>query len=186
MPRRGGRVRRPLVGLALSLACVGPAGCGADRAPHDAAPPVAGPRPPHGAFAATVERVVDGDTFVARRDGRRLRVRLIGVDAPESVRPGAPVDCYGPEAARLLRDLLPRGVALRAAYQGEPRQDRFGRELWDVWLGDGRFLQAELVRAGAAGPHPYPPQTRYADLLDGLDVRARRAGAGRYGACPAQ
>ena len=112
---------------------------------------VGDPTAPARAFGATVERVVDGDTFIAVRRGERLRVRLIGVDAPESVKPGAPVECWGPESSRLLTRLLPVGTRVRAAYQDGGKLDRYGRHLWDVWLPDGRFLQAKLVRRGACG-----------------------------------
>lgn len=145
----------------------------------------AGERPsaPDGAFAARVVRVVDGDTFVARRDGRDLRVRLIGIDAPESVKPGAPVGCFGPEASRVLRRLLPAGSPVRAAYEPGGRRDRFGRDLWDVWLPDGRFVQAVLVERGAARARRYLPQQTYAALLARLGERAARRGAGLWGAC---
>jgi micrococcal nuclease len=138
---------------------------------------------PAAAFAAGVERVVDGDTFVARRGGQRLRVRLIGVDAPESVRPDAAPECFGRAAAGVLRELLPAGQRVFAAYQGDERRDRFGRELWDVWLPDGRFVQAHLVRRGAARARAYPPQTRYADRLARLEAAARLQRAGLHGAC---
>jgi micrococcal nuclease len=131
-----------------------------------------------------VERVVDGDTFVARRDGQRLRVRLIGIDAPESVQPDAPVECFGPESAQALAKLVPQGTRLTAAYQGVPERDQYGRELWDVWV-DGRFLQAELVSRGTARARAYRPQTQYADLLTRLGEDARQAHAGLFAQCPA-
>jgi micrococcal nuclease len=139
---------------------------------------------PSDAFRATVVRVVDGDTFIARRDGRVLRVRLIGVDAPESVQPNAPVECYGVAAGRLLNRLLPAGSPVLAAYEPGGRRDRFGRQLWDVWLADGRFAQAVIVRAGAAEARVYLPQKRYADRLAALETKARDARRGMYGACP--
>jgi micrococcal nuclease len=160
----------------------GLAGCGS---PESAPAPVVpdAPAPPRDAFQATVERVVDGDTFVARRDGQRLRVRLIGIDAPESVQPDAPVECFGPESARALADLVPPGTRLTAAYQGMPEHDQYGRELWDVWV-DGRFLQAELVSRGSARARVYRPQTQYADLLRQLGEDARRTHAGLFADCP--
>ena len=128
--------------------------------------------------------MVDGDTIVARKQGKLLRVRLIGIDAPESVRPDAPVECFGPESARALAKLLPPGTRLMAAYQGMPEHDQYGRELWDVWVAD-RFLQAELVSHGVARARVYRPQTRYADLLEQLGASARQARAGLFAACPA-
>jgi micrococcal nuclease len=173
-------VRGPRSAVTWLLAVCVLVGCGGQDDDH--AEPAAA-RPPTGAFSAVVERVVDGDTFVAIRDGARLRVRLIGIDAPESVQPEAPVECYGREAAVALAALLPAGTAVRGAYEaGEPR-DQYGRELWDVWLDDGRFVQAELVSAGAVQARTYQPHDRYADLLSALGQRAERRGAGLHGAC---
>jgi micrococcal nuclease len=167
------------------------AGCGGDAAGPDgtaapsprAALPAGMPEPPRDAFEATVERVVDGDTFVAVRDGRRVRVRLIGVDAPESVKPDAPVECYGREASALLNRLLPPDAQVRAAYQTDQHRDVNGRDLWDVWLADGRFLQAVLVREGAVDARRYRPQVAHAEYLEAVERVARESGAGLHGAC---
>ena len=121
--------------------------------------------------------MVDGDTVIAVRRGIRLRVRLIGVDAPETVRPGAPVGCWGPESSRLLTALLPVGLVVSAAYeQRGGHLDRYGRDLWDVWLPSGVFVQAELVRQGAAVARAYRPQTEHAGLLSALNRGATAAG----------
>ena len=146
-------------------------------------PPAGGPSAPARAFDARVDRVVDGDTFIAVRRGERLRVRLIGIDSPESVQPGAPVECWGPEAADELRSLLPEGSRVSAAYQPSGRRDRYDRELWDVWLPDGRFVQGVLVRRGAAYAVAYEPHVAHADTLESLESRAAEAGAGLHGAC---
>jgi micrococcal nuclease len=177
------------LGLALVVAAAAGAlsACGGSGSTYagSGALPTSGddPRPPADAFRATVTRVVDGDTFLARRDGHALRVRLIGIDAPESVKPDAPVECYGPEASRVLHRLLGEGTRVWAAYEAGGEQDRFDRELWDVWLPDGRFLQATLVSRGAAVAHLYRPQREYADLLARLDDRARADRTGLWGRC---
>jgi len=174
------RLKAAVCGVAL---LAGVAGCvSPESGPVPVVPDV--PAPPRDAFRATVERVVDGDTFVARRDGQRLRVRLIGIDAPESVQPDAPVECFGPESAQTLAKLLAPGTSLMAAYQGMPERDQYDRELWDVWV-DGRFLQAELVSRGTALARAYRPQTRYADLLGRLGEDARAAHVGLFARCPA-
>src|SRR4051812_24885439 len=97
-----------------------------------------------GTFSARVVRVVDGDTFIAARAGREVRVRLIGVDSPETVKPDWPVECWGPRASRLTHRLLPVGARVRAAYESGGRLDQYGRDLWGVWLPDGGVLQAVL------------------------------------------
>lgn len=156
----------PALLTTLLLGCAGPTDAAAPAVPVDA-------------FEASVERVVDGDTFVASAGARRhVRVRLIGIDAPESVRPDAPVECHGRAAGALLERLLPAGTRVRAAYQGRVRRDAHGRDLWDVWLPDGRFLQAVLVRAGAAEARRYHPHGAHAAYLDAVmrEARAERAG----------
>jgi micrococcal nuclease len=141
------------------------------------------PGPGH-TFAARVVRVVDGDTFVARPAGARhdRRVRLIGVDTPETVKPHTPVRCYGRQASELTKHLLTPGLVVRAAYEAGGKHDRFGRDLWDVWLPDGRFLAGLLASSGAARAYPVPPQTEYAGGLADLAAQARAAGRGLWGA----
>jgi micrococcal nuclease len=141
------------------------------------------PAAPRSAFTATVERVVDGDTLIAVRRGERLRVRLIGVDAPETVKPGAPVGCWGPQASALLHRLLAPGTSVRAAYEPGGRQDQFGRELWDVWLPGGAFLSAVLVRRGAATAFAYRPQVQHAPLLARVEAVSRARHRGLWGHC---
>lgn len=162
---------------ALALALVASAGPSLSFAASAA--PVA----PGRAFTARVDRVVDGDTFIAVRRGARVRVRLIGVDAPESVKPHSPVECWGPEASRVLTRLLPVGMRVRAAYQAGGTLDPYGRDLWDVWLPDGRFLQGVLVRRGAAEAVAYRPQVAHADYLEAVEARARSRRVGMYEAC---
>ena len=144
---------------------------------------VQSPQIPAEAFSARVVRVVDGDTFLAAMPdvGEPVRVRVIGVDTPETVKPGAPVACYGPQASAFTKHLLPSGAVVRAAHEPGGDLDRFGRQLWDVWLPDGRFLESVLVAAGTARAYPYPPQTRYATLLAELAAGARQQGRGLWG-----
>ncbi len=90
----------------------------------------------------TVLRVVDGDTLVVRRDGRKERVRLLYINTPERGRDGFE------DAARALRSLVDRGE-IRLAFEAEKsgRRDRYGRILAYV-ISDGRNVNVEMVRAG--------------------------------------
>jgi endonuclease YncB( thermonuclease family)/soluble lytic murein transglycosylase-like protein len=140
------------------------------------------PTSPAEAFRARVERVVDGDTLIARVDGhpRRLRVRLIGIDAPETAKPDVPAECFGPEASAYAGGLV-AGMRVRAAYQSGGRTDRFGRELWDIWLEDGRFVAGLLVEQGYATAHPIQPQVSHSGYLERLEGLARDGVRGLWG-----
>ena len=103
-----------------------------------------------------VQRVVDGDTLLLENNAR---VRLIGVDTPETVKPDHPVEPWGPEATAFTRDFLDGGeVALRFDRE---RVDRYGRFLAFAYVGE-RMLNEELLRAGLARANL---QYRYADTI---------------------
>ncbi|MFM7045831.1 MAG: thermonuclease family protein, partial [Ilumatobacteraceae bacterium] len=88
----------------IALAAMALTGCGALRAGDVG--PVSRPVDMVMAPNALVVGVVDGDTIDVDVDGRRERVRLIGIDTPETLKPDTPVECYGPEATARAADLL--------------------------------------------------------------------------------
>ena len=127
---------------------------------------------------ATVVGVVDGDTIDVRVGGRDERVRLIGIDTPETKRPDTPVECFGPEATAFTTSLLPDGTAVTLTRDVEARDD-YGRLLAYVHrVRDGLFVNEALVRGGYAQPFTYPPNVTYADRFveAARDAEARRAG----------
>jgi micrococcal nuclease len=130
---------------------------------------------------AVVARVVDGDTFEARIGGKVVDVRLIGVDTPETVKPGEPVQCYGPQASRFAHRAF-EGRRARLVF-GVERHDIYGRLLAYAYI-DHRFLNAELIRRGLARTLAIPPNTRHSALFERLQLQAARAGRGLWGACP--
>jgi micrococcal nuclease len=140
-------------------------------------------------LSARVSEVVDGDTIeVELPDGGTDDVRYIGIDTPETVKPGTPVECGGPEAHRANERLVGgRQVTLRL---GDERRDHYGRLLAYVYLpGAGRsgepiFVNAELVRRGLARTLAIPPNDDFAELFERLATRAGRAGRGLWAACP--
>lgn len=93
-----------------------------------------------------VQRVVDGDTLLLTNEAR---VRLQGVDTPETVKPGYPVEPFGPEATEFTRRFVEQaGGIVRLQFDRE-RVDRYGRFLAYVWVGE-RLLNEELIREGLA------------------------------------
>ena len=132
--------------------------------------------------AARVVRVVDGDTVVVRTGGHEERVRYIGMDTPESVKPGTPVQCFAKAASAANKRLI-EGREVRLVRDAEAR-DRYGRTLAYVYRSsDGLFVNAELVRRGYAKPLTIPPNVAHAVELRRLATAARRAGRGLWSRC---
>lgn len=129
---------------------------------------------------AFVTRVVDGDTVEARIGEEIEDVRLIGVDTPETVKPEAPVECFGPQASDFAHRVL-EGRPVRLVL-GVERRDVYGRLLAYAYIGH-RFVNAELVRRGLARTLAIPPNTLHSALFRRLELRAARAGRGLWGAC---
>lgn len=132
---------------------------------------------------ATVERVVDGDTIDVLVGSRQETVRLIGIDAPESVAPTRPVQCFGKEASQHLEAVLPAGTGITLVRDVEAR-DVYQRLLgYVVRSHDGLFVNLELVAAGYAATLNYPPNDHYASVLAGAEADAVAAGRGLWGRC---
>jgi micrococcal nuclease len=184
MARRRGRRRRRttqhiltsavvalVAGLAVLLAktAVG----GGNDAPTSAEP-----------GAASVVRVVDGDTLVVRLDGGGdEKLRLIGIDTPESVALDRPNECFGKEATAQLTELVPPGTAIRISRDVEPR-DRYDRLLGYVYRADDDlFVNEDLVAHGFAEAKEFPPNIALAGPLEAAESHARAAKAGLWGAC---
>jgi micrococcal nuclease len=145
---------------------------------------------PGGYEGATVTRVVDGDTIEveitervdgpgvgAAEMGDSYDVRLIGIDTPESVKPGSPVECFATEASAATIALL-EGADVRLVKDVE-EADQYERLLRYVYIGD-ELANARLVTNGYAHAYTYPPNVRHADLFVQLQREAREAERGLW------
>ncbi len=94
-------------------------------------------------YFRTVIHVIDGDTLVL--DGNE-KVRLIGVDTPESVHRKKPVEYFGKEAAAFTTQMV-EGKKVRLEFEKKSK-DLYGRSLAYVYLQDGTFLNAEIIKQG--------------------------------------
>ena len=90
-----------------------------------------------------LEPLVDGDTIIVEKIGK---VRLIGVDTPETKHPRKPVEYFGKEASAFTKKIV-EGKEVRLGYDWQ-RKDRYGRILAYVYLEDGTFLNAEIIKQG--------------------------------------
>lgn len=126
-----------------------------------------------------VKRVIDGDTFVVENGTKKGdKVRLIGVDAPETRNTSRKkIGYYGEESKVFLTKLLTNKKVRLLADVG--KRDRYGRILAYVYLGK-TFVNAELVKKGYAQVYTVPPNIKYAELFVELEREARNHGRGLW------
>lgn len=158
--------------------------------------PVSGPKGPV-EEGWKVSRVVDGDTIRVRRGGQERKVRLIGIDSPESVKPDAPVECFGPQAAQFADRLLDDQQVVLEFDPSQDDTDRYGRTLAYVWRAVPGSDQAatspgqpsyalfnlEAIRGGFAREATYAGAYAWQQEFRQADDAARAAGVGMWGAC---
>ncbi|HEY8368526.1 MAG TPA: thermonuclease family protein [Thermodesulfobacteriota bacterium] len=135
----------------------------------------------------TVLRVVDGDTVDVQLGGRRERLRLIGLNTPETVDPRRPVECFGREASAKAKALLPAGT--RVYVEQDPQQgqrDRYGRLLAYLILPDGRNFAEVMIADGYGFEYTYRLPYRYQERFRAAQARARAEQRGLWApsACP--
>lgn len=152
-----------------------PAGISAGSSSVDLA---AAPADAEGPFP--VVRVVDGDTLIVARPEGETRVRVIGIDTPESVAPDQPVECFGPEASGRAEQLL---AGTSVMLRGDPTQDRvdqYGRELDYVWLPDGRLFNHVMLAEGFALEYTFAAPYAYQADFRAAEDQAAQTGAGLW------
>ena len=168
-------MRKPAAIAVLALVAV--TGCGSEGGDEGLGP----------AVSARVVRVIDGDTVEVTIDGTEEDVRYIGIDTPETVKPGSPVECYGPQASAANHRLV-EGRTVRLVFDAE-RRDPYDRLLAHVYTGgrgqpgNPRFVNAALVRQGYARTLEIAPNTDHAPQLRRLQAQAGRDGRGLWDAC---
>jgi micrococcal nuclease len=127
-----------------------------------------------------VERIIDGDTVELAIDGQRVKVRLVGIDTPESHFPGRPVERYADEATEFVRGLID-GRSVYLEYDAMcDRQDSFGRTLAHLYRApDGLWVNLEIVREGLGIVYDRFPFT-YQELFQHYEDEARAAARGLW------
>lgn len=176
--------------MSMLLLLAGFAACASSQVDLRHQAPATLPDEPGGYEEATVARVVDGDTIrvviSARVDGpgageapigEELSVRLIGIDTPESVRPGTPIECFGREASSAAKALL-EGQEVVLVKDVE-ETDRYDRLLRYVYIGE-EMANARLVANGYAFAYTYPPNVRHSELFVQLEREARENDRGLW------
>lgn len=138
---------------------------------------------------ATISYIVDGDTVDVLVDGKEERVRLIGIDAPESANHDETLNtAEGAQSSEYLRSWLAGGTTVYLEADAEDR-DRYGRLLRYIWLEQptdpknidetaSKMVNARIVADGYADAMRYEPNTRYAHVFETLERTAISQGRG--------
>jgi len=140
-----------------------------------AAPSSSSPPPPP---VITVIDVVDGDTV---KLSDRRTVRIIGIDTPETVAPGKPVQCWGPEATAFATQTLLNKTVTVVADPTQDRVDSFGRTLAYVLLPGGRDFSVLAAEAGHARSYIYDRPPLHHAAITAAEAQARATGLGLWG-----
>jgi endonuclease YncB( thermonuclease family) len=123
-----------------------------------------------------VSRVIDGDTFETESGEK---VRLIGIDTPETKHPTKPVEAYGKEAYEFTKNEL-EGKRVRLEYDWQEK-DKYGRTLAYVYLEDGSLFNAKIIQHGYAHAYTtYPFKQEFMDAFVQLEKEAREAERGLW------
>ena len=140
---------------------------------------------PDGANGRIV-KVIDGDTVDVSMSGRTERVRLIGIDTPETKKPNTPIQCFGPEASKHINELLPVDTPVLLQRDVEAR-DPYGRLLGYVYrTSDNLFINQDLIINGFARPLSIAPNTAFASEFATLAQTAQNSKIGLWGECASE
>lgn len=128
---------------------------------------------------AKVVRIIAGDTVVVQYKSVERHIRLLNVDTPGTGTPNGSDGCMGSQATRELRRLLPAGTKVRLKFDGQHR-DRYGRDLAAVFLPDGRFVSAEIARAGLGNPADSDSSTSHLPEVTAAQAEAYKTKRGLF------
>jgi micrococcal nuclease len=131
-----------------------------------------------------VARVVDGDTIHVGTSQGDLKVRLIGIDTPETVDPNRPVGCFGPEASAEAKRLLEGGSVYLELDPTQGDVDKYGRTLAFVWMDPQTMFNLVMVQEGFAIEYTYDDPYAYQAEFRAAQQQAQAAGLGMWASCP--
>lgn len=129
-----------------------------------------------------VKHFVDGDTVAVDMNGHQEKVRLIGVDTPETHKPNTPVQCYGPAAAAYTKNTIGTNAVRLESDPLDTDRDRYGRLLRYVYLPDGTLINKQLITNGYGFYYPYFPFSKKAEFA-AAQTDAQAAKRGLWGNC---
>lgn len=129
-----------------------------------------------------VSRFGDGDTVTVDMNGKQEKVRFIGVDTPETHKPNAPVQCYGPAASAFTKNVIGNKKVRLESDPLSTNRDRYDRLLRYVYLPDGTLMNERLIREGYGFYYPYFKFSK-SQQFEAAQQNAMTAKKGLWGNC---
>lgn len=130
----------------------------------------------------TVTQFVDGDTLTVYMNGTKEKVRMIGIDTPETHKPNSPVQCYGPAASAYTKNLIGDQKVRLSADPENTNRDRYNRLLRYVYLPDGTLVAEELIKNGYGFAYTQFPFSKTDDFV-AAEEDAKANNRGLWGNC---
>lgn len=127
-----------------------------------------------------VEHVVDGDTLDLNMDGKRVRVRLIGINTPETVDPRRQVECFGKEASNRAKEILSGKWVSVEADPTQDTNDKYGRKLLYIYTQDGTLFNKQMIADGYAYEYTYRYPYKYQEEFKAAQKEAREGQRGLW------
>jgi endonuclease YncB( thermonuclease family) len=129
-----------------------------------------------------IDHFIDGDTIAVNMNGTVEKIRMIGVDTPETHKPNTPVQCYGEAAAAYTKQLIGNGRVRLASDSQSSNRDRYNRLLRYVYVPDGRMIETELITNGYGFAYTYFPFSKSAEFTAD-EQQAQAAHKGLWSVC---
>lgn len=129
----------------------------------------------------TVINVIDGDTFEIKLNNKVQKVRMLGIDTPETVDPRKTVQCFGKEASDKTKELLLNREVILETDKTQSEYDKYGRILAYVKREDGLFINKYLIENGYAYEYTYNIPYKFQKEFKKLEKDAREGKRGLWG-----
>ncbi len=127
-----------------------------------------------------VSRVVDGDTIEVTRDNVKEKVRLIGINTPETVDPRKKVECFGKEASLHAKEILLGQKVKLVSDDTQTKYDKYGRLLAYVYREDGLFINKHMIEEGYAYEYTYHVPYLFQKEFKEAQLKAQNEGKGLW------
>lgn len=127
-----------------------------------------------------VVKVIDGDTIDVLVENQTVRVRLLGINSPESVDPRRPVECFGKEASHYLKNILGDSIVRLEKDRDKPDADEYGRWLRYVYMND-IFINRDMIVNGYVYAYTYHNERyRFQNEFNDAEKSARESQIGLW------